>query len=612
MSQDNRNTIIFVVCAAAILFGYQALVLDPAARKRQAQMEQQKAAAAQLQQDTASAAISGIQPIGPDGQPRPLQLPRNQAVAASPRIPVDTPALSGSISLRGGRIDDLFLKSYRQTVNPDSPPVELLRPEGAQNAWFADFGWAGATPAGLPTPTTVWTAQGPSRLSPGTPVTLTWDNGAGLLFTRRISVDADFMFTVEDSVANRGVAPVAVAPYASVQRQGLPPSNTASAVVHEGAVGAMGDEDDPAKYEGRLIKYAKWKKDGGESFATDGGWIGITDKYWLAALIPAGKERITGQYRVTQAGGVDIYDANFVGALKTIAPGASLSHTTRFFAGAKSVPVLQKYQTDFDIPRFDDAVDWGMFWFFTRPIFSLLDFFFRFMGNFGLAILALTVVVKVVFFPLANKSYESITKMKKVQPEVEALRKKFKDDPAQQQQAIMGLYKTERINPLTGCLPMLIQIPVFYALFKVLSVTIEMRHAPFVAWITDLSARDPTTMWNLFGLIPFNPATVPLLGGLLDSYLHVGLLGIAYGVTMWLTTAMNPPAADPIQQKIFMWMPVIFTFTLAQVAVGLMIYWTWNNVLSIFQQYYIMRRFKVDNPIDQLIRKVTGKKQVPG
>jgi YidC/Oxa1 family membrane protein insertase len=611
MSQDNRNTIIFVVCAAAILIGYQILVLDPAARQRQAEIAQQKAAATQVQQDTAAAAASGLQPVGPDGKPRPLSLPRSQAKAASPRIAVETPALSGSVSLRGGRIDDLYLKAYRETVDPTSPPVELLRPEGAQNAWFADFGWAGATPAGLPTPTTLWTAQG-ARLGPGTPVTLTWNNGAGLVFTRRISVDADFMFTVEDSVANQSAAPVALAPYASIQRQGLPQAEQSSAIVHEGAVGALGDDGDFAKHEGRLIKYEKWKKDGGESYASDGGWIGITDKYWLAALIPASKDRITGQYRVIQAGGVDIYDANFVGGLKTVAPGASLAHTTRFFAGAKSVPVLKTYQEDFDIPRFDDAVDWGMFWFFTRPIFSLLDYFYHFMGNFGLAILALTVVVKVVFFPLANKSYESITKMKKAQPQVEELRKKYKDDPPKQQQEIMALYRTERINPLTGCVPMLIQIPVFYALFKVLSVTIEMRHAPFVGWIQDLTARDPTTMWNLFGLIPFNPATVPLLGGLLDSYLHVGLLGIAYGVTMWLTTAMNPPAADPIQQKIFMWMPVLFTFMLAQFAAGLMIYWTWNNVLSIMQQYVIMRRFKVDNPIDDIIARLSGKKKAPG
>ncbi len=611
MSQDNRNTIIFVVCAAVILLAYQALVLDPAARKRQVVLNQQKAAAAQLQKDNAVAVATGLQPVGPDGKPRPLALPRAQAKAASPRVAIDTPALSGSVSLRGGRIDDLYLKRYRETVDPKSPPVELLRPEGATNAWFADFGWAGATPAGLPGPTTVWTLESGTVLAPGKPVTLAFDNGMGLRFVRVISVDDNFMFSVADSVANFTPAPIALAPYASIQRQGVPVHVGRAGVVHEGAVGALGEEKTPGEYQDRLLKYAKWKKDGPESYVSDGGWIGITDKYWLSAVIPDRKERMTAQYRVIQQSGVDIYDVNFVGTLKTIAAGQTLFQTTHLFAGAKSVPTIRKYEKQFSIPRFDSAVDWGMFWFFTRPIFTVLDFFYRHVGNFGVAILLLTVSVKLLFFPLANKSYESITKMKKAQPQIEALRAKYKEDPAKQQQEIMALYKTERINPLTGCLPMLIQIPVFYALFKVLNVTIEMRHAPFVGWINDLSARDSTTLWNLFGLLPYNPAMVPLIGGLLDNYLHVGVLGLIYGVTMWLTTAMNPPAPDPMQQKIFMWMPVIFTFTLAQVAVGLMIYWAWNNVLSIIQQYIIMRRFKVDNPIDQLIRKLTGKK-APG
>jgi YidC/Oxa1 family membrane protein insertase len=608
MSKDNRNTIVFVVCAAVILLAYQALVLDPAAKKRQAQAQQQKAAAAQLQQDNASAIAKGVQPVGPDGKPRPLALPREQAKAASARIAVDTPALTGSVSLRGGRIDDLFLRKYRETVDPKSPPVELLRPEGAQNAWFADFGWAGANVSGLPGPTTTWIPAEGGALTPSTPIMLTYDNGAGLTFARRISVDANAMFTVQDSVTNHGAAAIALAPYAAIQRQGLPASGPHSGVVHEGAIGSLGDDKDPAKYEDRLIKYAKWKKDGGsKTYVSDGGWIGITDKYWLAALIPDGKSRITGEFRMAQASGVDIYDANFVGAAANVAPGATVSHVTRLFAGAKSVPTLRAYEKQLAIPRFDSAVDWGMFWFFTRPIFTVLDFFYHLVGNFGVAILLLTVAVKLLFFPLANKSYESMTKMRKAQPQIEAVRARYKDDPAKQQQEIMALYKTERINPLTGCLPMLIQIPVFYALYKVLNVTIEMRHAPFVGFINDLSARDPTSIWTLFGLLPYDPSTIPLIGALLNGPLHVGVLGICYGVSMWLTTAMNPPAADPAQQRIFQLMPLIFTFTLAQVAVGLMIYWAWNNVLTIIQQYIIMRKFKVDNPIDRIVGRLTGK-----
>jgi YidC/Oxa1 family membrane protein insertase len=302
-----------------------------------------------------------------------------------------------------------------------------------------------------------------------------------------------------------------------------------------------------------------------------------------------------------------------VGAERSVGPGQQVSETTRFFAGAKTVPVLQAYQAQYSIPRFDDAVDWGRFWFLTRPIFIYLDWLYGFVGSFGIAILLLTVTVRLLFFPIANKQYESMTKMKKVQPQMEELRKKFKDDPARQQQELLALYQREKVNPLAGCLPILLQIPVFYALYKVLTVTIEMRHAPFLGWIQDLSAPDPTNIWTLFGLIPWDPASAPLIGGIIGSVgghhglLALGVLPILYGVTMWLTTAMSPPAPDPAQQRIFQLMPIIFTFIMAPFAVGLLIYWTWSNMLTTLQQYVIMRRFKVDNPIDRLIRKITGK-----
>jgi YidC/Oxa1 family membrane protein insertase len=407
------------------------------------------------------------------------------------------------------------------------------------------------------------------------------------------------MFTIADTVANTGAAAVTLAPYGSVQRQGLPADIGKNSIVHEGAVGWLGNEL-------RLIKFKKWSKDGGASYPTTGGWAGITDKYWLAALIPAQTEAVQSQFRVTKSGGFDIFEANYVGAARVIAPGRQVTETQRFFGGAKTVPVLKAYEDKLGVPRFDQAVDWGMFWFFTRPLFQFLEFIHSHVGNFGVAILLLTVAVKVVFFPLANKSYESITKMKKVQPQIEALRAKYKDDATKQQTELMALYQKEKINPVTGCLPMLLQIPVFYALYKVLTVTIEMRHAPFFGFIQDLSARDPSTIWNLFGLIPWNPATLPVAGTLLDTSLHIGALALAYGVTMWLTTSMNPPAGDPVQQKIFQFMPLVFTFIMAPFAVGLLIYWTWSNILTIIQQYIIMRRFKVDNPIDSLIAKITG------
>ncbi len=594
---NNRNTIIFVVSAVLILIAYQFLVVDPATKRRNADMVRQKAATVEAQKPGAL----------PTATPGTVVVSREQAAAASARIPVATPALAGSISLRGARIDDLFLKNYRQTVEKTSPPVELLRPEGSRYAYFAEFGWTGANLPGLPTADTVWEVVEGSTLAPGQPLTLRTGSGQGLTFTRKIEVDDRFMFTVTDTVANTGTGPVTLAPYGSVQRQGIPLGLGKIHIVHEGAIGWLGDEL-------RQVKYAKWLKDGGGSPITStGGWTGITDKYWLAAMIPDQKERIQSQYRVTKAGATDIYEANYIGQPRVIPAGRQITETTHLFAGAKTVPVLKDYETKLGVPHFDMAVDWGNFWFITRPMFSFLDFIYRHVGNFGIAILLLTVAVKLIFFPLANKSYESLTKMKKVQPQVEELRKRLKEDPAKQQQELMALYQKEKINPLTGCLPMLVQIPVFYGLYKVLTVTIEMRHAPFFGWIQDLSARDPLTIWNLFGLLPYNPATVPVIGGFLSSdLLHLGPLALLYGMTMYLSTAMNPPQADPVQQKIFQFMPIMFTFIMAPFAVGLLIYWTWSNVLTVLQQYVIMRRFKVDNPIDQIIAKLTGKPKAVG
>jgi YidC/Oxa1 family membrane protein insertase len=589
---SNRNTIIFIVCAVALFIAYQALVLNPMAKRHQAELARQAPAAAAVGQGT-----------GPAGLQAPRSITRAAAVAASPRVPIATPSLRGSFSLRGGRIDDLVLNQYRETIDPKSPPVALLTPEGAKYAWFAEVGWTGANVPGLPTAETIWTLTQGATLSPNQPVTLTYAGGQGLTFTRKLEIDDRFMITVTDTVANAGAAPVTLAPYGSVQRQDVPADIGKTQIVHEGAVGALGD---PPTLQ--MVKYKKWAKDGGgPAISSTGGWVGITDKYWLAALIPDQKEHVTGQFRDTKAGGVDVYDANFVGQAVNIAPGAQTTHVTRLFAGAKTVPVLRDYQEKLGIARFDSAVDWGMFWFLTRPIFTYMEYIYNHVGNFGISILLLTVTVRLLFFPLANKQYESITKMKKIQPLIEELKVRYKDDQAKQQQELMALYQREKVNPVAGCLPLLLQIPVFFALYKVLTVTIEMRHAPFFGWIQDLSARDPTTIWNLFGLIPYDPGSLPLVGTLLNTSLHLGVLPLMYGVTMWLTTSMSPPAPDPAQQKIFQFMPLIFMFIMAPFAIGLLIYWTWSNVLTVTQQYVIMRRFKVDNPIDRIIRKLTGK-----
>jgi YidC/Oxa1 family membrane protein insertase len=592
-NESNRNTIVFFIFAIAILFFYQTFVINPQAKKHEA--EARALAAAQAAQHVVAA--PGAAPAG--------FAPVAQAAAASPRVKLDTPSLTGSINLRGARIDDLYLKHYRETIDPKSPMHELFRPEGAEHAWFAEFNWAGANVPGLPNGDTLWTAQPDAKLTPTTPLVLTYTNGQGLTFTRTISVDNDYMFTVADKVTNASGQAVALQPYASVQQRGKPGDLANSNIVHEGAIGML---------SGKLVmkNYKDWKKAELIDNDSTGGWLGITEKYWLSALVPDQSAPIKGDFRVAPVAGLDAYQAGFLGPMQTLAPGASLDQSTRLFAGAKVVPLLRRYESGLGIPRFDQAVDWGNLWFFTQPLFGLLEYLNGYIGNIGLSILAMTVLVKLLFFPLANRSYESISKMKKIQPQTEALKKQYEKDPTKLQQETMALYQREKINPLMGCLPMLVQIPVFYSLYKVLTVTIEMRQAPFYGWVHDLSARDPTSIWTLFGLIHWDPSQVALIGSYLNGPLHIGLWPLLYGFTMWLSQAMNPPAPDPAQQRIFQLMPILFTFTLSQFTVGLLIYWCWSNLLSILQQYVIMRRYKVDNPIDDFLGRFSRPKAATG
>jgi len=600
-TENTRNTVIFIVCTLAILILYQIFVMGPQAEQRRA------AQLAAAEQTVGRPAVEGA-----DGAPTAAPVAtfvtdRTQALGTVARVPVRTPTLQGSLSLQGGRIDDLFLTRYRETLDVGAPPVELFRPQGMEHAYFAQFGWAGPNvPGGVPGPNTVWRLTGGATLTPQTPVTLTWDNGQGLRFTRVIAIDEQYMFTVTDTVANLGTAPIVIAPYGRIERQGVPVDLGKNQILHEGGIGTFSKGDG---YTTTQLKYGDWAKKPREQFESTGGWLGITDKYLMAALIPPQTETVQAEFRVTDAETYNIHEARILGEARTINPGSQIVETQHLFAGAKRNEILSAYEKSYNLPRFIYAIDWGFLFFLTRPIFLLVEFFYGLVGNFGVAILLLTLTIKLVMFPLANKSYESLSKMRKLQPHMEKIKEQHKDDPQAQQKATMELYQKEKINPLAGCLPILVQIPVFYALYKVLFVTIEMRHAPFIGWIRDLSAPDPTNIWNLFGLIPWDPASVPLIGGLLGGgagggfTLGLSVLAIFYGFTMWLQTAMNPPAPDPIQRQIFAFMPVIFTFIMAVFPAGLLVYWAWNNILSIAQQYFIMNRFGADNPIDDLIAR---------
>lgn len=598
MQNETRNMIAFAIIAGLLMIAYQTFILAPQARQAQAARARAAAAAPAA---TGNPAATAIQP----------NLSRPAALALSPRIQIDTPYLRGSLALRGARVDDLFLKNYRETVDKTSPQVELLRPEGMTQAYFAEQGWLGANLPGIPTPQTVWIQTAGGVLSPGHPVVLSYAAPGGLAFTRRIAIDDKAMFTITDSVANQGPAPVTVAPYVSVQRQGLPAGLAKSNIVHEGAIGVLGLD----KPELRLANYKSWKKKGEFDWQSRGGWFGITDKYWMTSFIPAQTETIAAKARVTTdaATGIDIYETSYSGAGRVVAPGQQTTEVSHLFAGAKTVPLLNAYGASLGVPRFVDSVDWGNLWFLTKPIFTLLEFFYQQVGNFGVAILMLTVVIRLITFPLANKGFEMGVKMKKIQPELQAMQKRLKDDPAAQQKEMMALYQREKVNPVTGCLPILFQIPVFYSLTKLFTVTIEMRHAPFFGWIHDLSAPDPTTFLNLFGLIPWDPSMTPLIGGVLGGVLHVGVWPVAYGLSMWLSQSMTPQTGiDPTQQLIFKFMPIMFTFILAQYAVGLLIYWTWSSLITILQQYVMMRRFKVDNPIDEFLRRFSARTEPSG
>lgn len=562
---EQRNLLLAIVLSVGILIAFQFLVekyypLKPPPPPTPAQTV------------PAPGAPGAAAPqVAPGAAAPPAGATREAALVQQPRVAINTPRLHGSVTLRGGRIDDLTLANYHETPDPTSPEVVLLEPSGTGQAYFAEFGWVAGTPgAKVPGPDTLWSVSG-GPLTPTSPVTLTWDNGEGLIFTRTISIDENYMFTVQDAVRNTGTAAVVLSPYGLINRTGTP-QVSGYFILHEGPVGYLtGALREP--------NYSSLEPGKPQDYTTTGGWFGFTDKYWLTALVPPQEVPVKARFIHRVENGVNRYQTDFIAPPVTVPAQGTAASPMRFFAGAKEVRLLDAY-AESGIPHFDLAIDFGWFYFLTKPIFLTLEFFYRLLGNFGVAILLLTLLIKLAFFPLANKSYQAMSKMKLLQPELVKIRERFPDDKARQQQEMMEMYKRVGANPVAGCLPIIIQIPVFFALYKVLFVTIEMRHAPFFGWIHDLSAPDPTTVFNLFGLIPYAP----------PHFLMIGAWPLIMGVTMFLQQKLNPQPVDPVQARMFMLLPVVFTYMLAAFPAGLVIYWAWNNLLSIAQQWAIMHR----------------------
>ena len=560
---ENREFILAIALSILVLVAWEVFVGIPRMEQQRAQQQAEQQAQLQKQQQqqaaqpqagspaptapsTTPAPGAPATPAAPSGQPAvpgvaasPAET-RDAAIAATSRVKIDNPRLSGSINLTGARIDDLLLKDYRETVDKDSPPITLLSPSNSTSPYYAEYGWSAApgTEITLPNSATVWSAPAGVTLTPATPVTLTYDNGQGIVFKRTIRIDENYLFSISQEVANNSGNPVTLYPYALISRHGRPDIQDFF-VLHEGLIGVLGEEGL------REVDYSDLEDERLQSHQSTGGWIGITDKYWATVLVPDQKQGITARFSNNPVGGREIFQTDYLLGPQTVPSGGATTVSSQFFAGAKVVSIVDGYQESEKIDKLELLIDWGWFYFITKPMFWLLDFLFKLVGNFGIAILLATVLIKLVLFPLANKSYVSMSKMKLLQPEMLKIRERYADDRQKQQQAMMELYKTEQVNPMSGCLPILVQIPIFFALYKVLFGTIEMRHAPFYGWIQDLAAPDPTSIFNLFGLIPWEP---PL-------FLMIGIWPIIMGVTMFLQMRLNPPPPDPIQAQIFAWMP---------------------------------------------------------
>ncbi len=581
MQAEQRNFLLAVILSAAVLFGWSLLSSRflPTANPPVTKIESGKTVA--------------VAPVGTPPAPVRAEIKRDRAIvlASTPRVAIRNARLQGSLNLTGARIDDLVLTTYRETIAKNAPFIRLLSPQGAKGGYFASFGWSGDG-IDLPGPQTVWTADR-SALTPTSPVMLRWANGQGQVFMLRITVDDLYMFRVEQRVVNTASAPVTMRPYALINRDGRSPDRD-EWVAHVGPLSVLNnaanydvnwDELD-GKDPGFFSRTFGSKAVAGVNAATsDGGWLGFGDKYWLTALAPAGQQpRIDAAFR---SGGGN-YQGDIARQPLIVQPGRAMSVSTNFFAGAKQIEALDAYEAKLGIPMFGKAIDWGWFEVFEKPIFHYLHWVYGLVGNFGIAIMLLTLTVRGLMFPIAQKQFQSMAQMRIVQPKMKAIQERHKDDKPRQQQEIMALYKTEKINPLAGCLPIFLQMPIFFALYKVLVLTIEMRHQPFVLWLHDLSAPDPLTPINLFGLLPFSPPAV----------IAIGVLPILLGVTMYMQFKLNPAPTDPVQAQMFSIMPWVMMFVMAPFAAGLQLYWATSNVLTILQQKWLYSKYPEMKAID--------------
>lgn len=585
MTDDsNKNMFLAIGASFAILLVWQLLVGFPTDKPQTASKSATVTAPADPLKISPAPATANSPSL-----PGTTTAAAPSAAPSSARIAIETPLLKGSLSLDGARIDELSLTGYREKVDPKSRVIELFQSAQSLQPYYAEFGWLASDPAaGAPQAQTQWKQVEGKTLTVGQPVVLE-TVGNALTVRRKIEIDDRYLFRVTDTLTNTSTKPLKVNPYALIARHGTP-ATQGFFILHEGLVGVLGSEGL------QEFTYSKMKDEKQKQWKATGGFIGITDKYWAAAIIPDAQKTYEARFTAAGSATTPVYQTDYLLEGVELAPAASTQITHRLFAGAKEVTVIDAYKNKEGIMRFDLLIDWGWFYFITKPMFTLINWLNHLLGNFGLAILAATVIIKIFFFPLANKSYESMTKMKKVHPDMMSIRERYKDDKMKQQQELMELYRREKINPAAGCLPVLLQIPVFFALYKVLFVTIEMRHAPFYGWIRDLAAPDPTSLFNLFGLIPWTP----------PSLLMLGVWPILMGITMFIQMQMNPPPADPTQRILFGWMPIIFTFMLASFPAGLVIYWTWNNLLSILQQWVIMRRMGVNVELMNNVKVLLG------